>query len=49
MVGADGTVLGRIEVPERCRVLDISETHLLCVQLDPFDVQAVARFALEKP
>lgn len=49
VVRADGTVLGRVAVPERCRVLDISETHLLCVQLDPFDVQAVARFALEKP
>ncbi len=44
----DGFVLGRVESPGGCRLLDVDGEYLLCSELDRNDVQAVSRYRIVK-
>lgn len=49
IVGSDGSWLGAFEMPRPGRVLDVTDTHLLVLERDEYDVQAIALYEIVKP
>lgn len=49
IVQADGVWLGTVEFPRPIRILDISDTHVLGVETDELDVEAVTLYRIRKP
>jgi len=49
IIGDDGSWLGSFELPRRGRVMDVTDSHLLVLEEDEYDVQAVALYEIAKP
>ncbi len=49
IVGSDGAWLGAFDMPRPGRVLDVTDTHLLVLERDEYDVQAIALYEIVKP
>jgi hypothetical protein len=49
VVGADGEFLGRVDFPRPLYLLDASQSRVAGIELNAFDVQAVAVYSIEKP
>lgn len=49
VIAANGEWLGAIEFPGPMRILDVTDTHLLALETDEYDVLAVALYEILKP